>query len=78
MRMIPMRGATKLAAAALLSTLLLAGALSAGPILPPSTTTYYDDAGEVVGVRLVSCSGATGLYGERTDTYTIEYLSCRD
>ncbi|WP_226469081.1 DUF6289 family protein [Luteimonas panaciterrae] len=38
--------------------------------------TFYNDAGEVVGMQVGTCSGSYYVWGERTDHYTIEYLPC--
>lgn len=59
---------------ALLAVAGAAGVASAGKA--PYRMTFYNDAGEVVGMQVGTCSGSYYVWGERTDHYTIEYLPC--
>lgn len=44
----------------------------------PYIQTFYDEAGNAVGWQVGHCDGSYSFHGERTDTYTIERLNCRD
>lgn len=64
-----------------LVTLVLLGMTSAGVALAgqwPYIMTFYDAAGNAVGWQIGACNGSVSYHGQRTDTYTVERLFCRD
>ncbi|HEY0503942.1 MAG TPA: DUF6289 family protein [Lysobacter sp.] len=64
----------RLAVAAALVAVLVAGIASAGRW--PYIQTFYDEAGNAVGWQIGHCDNSYSFHGVRTPVYTIEPLAC--
>lgn len=71
-----MRRASRVSVAIVLLAMTVAGLAFAGQW--PYVMTFYDQAGNAVGWQVGGCDGRVSYFGQRTETYTIERLQCRD